>query len=216
MRINATRVVIAVFGALAGLAGVEHGIGEVLQGSTRPGGLMILSWPGSPFFEVLAGEPAMTVIPNLLVSGVLSIVLSLVVVGLAHGFAHRNQGGLALMAASVALFLVGGGFGPALLGIIVAVAALRIRSPHHWAARDHRLGRILAAAWPWALGCAIAAWLLLMPGLSLLSRSFSVDSAVLVEITIFCAFITLVLSIFTGFAHDRRSTIRRADGPWAT
>jgi hypothetical protein len=35
---RATRVVIAIFGILAGLAAVEHGIGEISQGSTRPAG----------------------------------------------------------------------------------------------------------------------------------------------------------------------------------
>jgi hypothetical protein len=36
MEARATRVVIAIFGILAGLAGIEHGIGEISQGSIRP------------------------------------------------------------------------------------------------------------------------------------------------------------------------------------
>jgi hypothetical protein len=36
---HATRVVVAVLGALVGLAGIEHGVGEVLQGPVRPAGL---------------------------------------------------------------------------------------------------------------------------------------------------------------------------------
>jgi hypothetical protein len=31
------------FGVLAGLAGIEHGIGETLQGNVAPDGMMILS-----------------------------------------------------------------------------------------------------------------------------------------------------------------------------
>jgi hypothetical protein len=42
---KATRVVIAIFGVLAGLAGIEHGIGEINQGSIRPATLIIESWP---------------------------------------------------------------------------------------------------------------------------------------------------------------------------
>lgn len=36
---NSTRVVASTFGALAALAGVEHGIGEVLQGNVAPAGV---------------------------------------------------------------------------------------------------------------------------------------------------------------------------------
>jgi hypothetical protein len=42
---RAMRVVIAIFGILAGLAAIEHGIGEINQGSTRPARLLIQSWP---------------------------------------------------------------------------------------------------------------------------------------------------------------------------
>jgi hypothetical protein len=42
---RATRVFAAVFGSLAALAGMEHGVSELLQGSARPAGLVIQSWP---------------------------------------------------------------------------------------------------------------------------------------------------------------------------
>jgi len=60
-RRGATRMVVAVLGTLVGLAGVEHGVGEVLQGPVRPGGLFIMSWPDAPALEILSGEPALTV-----------------------------------------------------------------------------------------------------------------------------------------------------------
>jgi hypothetical protein len=41
----------------------------VLQGNSVPAGIMILSWPGSTFFAILGGEPALTVVPNLLGTG---------------------------------------------------------------------------------------------------------------------------------------------------
>ncbi|MBN1629077.1 MAG: hypothetical protein JW990_04895, partial [Thermoleophilia bacterium] len=56
-------------------------------------------------------------------------------------------------------------------------------------------------------GCGVLAWLLLMPGMSLLATSLGVDSAGLVTTTILCAFGTLVLSIITGFARDARPII---------
>ena len=70
---SATRITVSTFGAMAGLAGIEHGIGEILQGGAAPEGVMILSWPDSGFFRILGGEPAMTVVPDLLVTGVLGV-----------------------------------------------------------------------------------------------------------------------------------------------
>ncbi|WP_367343356.1 hypothetical protein [Propionibacterium sp.] len=201
---NASRIVTMLFGVLAALAGLEHGIGEALQGNVRPGGLMILSWPDSSFFAILGGEPAMTVVPNLLVSGILTILMSLVLLTWVVAFVHRRHGGWVLLAICAVLLLVGGGFGPPALGVIVGLAALRIHSSHAWAARAPRLRRLLASTWPWMLGCGVVAWLLLMPGMSLLAVSLGVDSAWLVTTTILCAFGTLLLSIFTGFARDAR------------
>jgi hypothetical protein len=94
---NATRVTVSTFGAIAGLAGIEHAIGEVLQGNRAPYGVMILSWPRSDLFEILAGEPAMTIVPNLLVTGILAIAVSLVFLVWATVFVGRKHGGLVLI-----------------------------------------------------------------------------------------------------------------------
>jgi hypothetical protein len=67
---RATTATVAAFGAVAGLAGVEHGIGEILQGPVRPDRPVIESWPDSEAFAVLNGGPALTVIPSLAISGV--------------------------------------------------------------------------------------------------------------------------------------------------
>ena len=105
---SATRRTVAVFGALAGLAGVEHGVGELLQGNRSPGGLVIQSWPGSALFRILDGEPAMTIVPNLRASGVLAILVSLCLLVWATMFVGRRRGGLVLIALSLVLLLVGG------------------------------------------------------------------------------------------------------------
>ena len=120
---KATRVMVSSFGALVGLAGIEHGIGEVLQGNLAPGGIMILSWPDSAFFRILNGEPAMTVIPNLLATGILALIFSLSYLVCAVLFAERKRCGLVLTLLSLAMLwrptfpacagcLIGCGHGP--------------------------------------------------------------------------------------------------------
>ena len=49
---------VAIMGAWMGAAGVEHGVGEILQGNFVPDGILIRSWPQSAFFASLNGEPA--------------------------------------------------------------------------------------------------------------------------------------------------------------
>ena len=99
----------AVLGTLVGLAGVEHGVGEILQGPVRPDRLVIASWPDASALEILSGEPAMTVVPNLLVTGVLAVAVGLLLVVWSVGFAGRRHGGWVLIGVSTLLLLVGGG-----------------------------------------------------------------------------------------------------------
>ncbi len=212
--INATRAVVSTFGVIAALAGIEHGIGEILQGNIAPGGIVFLSWPHSPFFENLGGEPAMTLIPNLLVSGILASFFSLVFLLWATLFAERKNSGLILMLLSVVMLLVGGGFGPPLLGLILSATATRIHAPLTWWRTRLSVGlrNFLSKVWLWSFVAAVTAWLLLLPGSSLLAYYLGVNNANLVLTLILCAFGFLALTIFTGFAHDaeRKTDLPRA------
>lgn len=201
---SATRAVTSAFGALAALVGAEHGVGEILQGNVRPAGLMIQSWPDSPFFRIEAGEPAMTIVPNLLASGVLTILVSLVFLVWAVGLAHHRHGGLVLIGLSIVLLLVGGGFGPPLLGMMVGLTATRIGAPLTWwrAHLEPGIRRLLAAFWPWAFAACMGAWLMLVPGLPILSYTLGVKDPALVVVLTFSAFGLLALAVVSGLARD--------------
>jgi hypothetical protein len=218
---SATRVVVSTFGAIAGLAGIEHGIGEILQGNIAPEGMMILSWPESAFFRILAGEPAMTIVPNLLASGILTTLFSLAFLVWVSMFVGRKSGGLVVMLLSVAMLLVGGGFGPPLLGIIIGLTATRINAPLPWwrARLSPGSRRFLGGLWLWFFAAGLIAWLLLFPGSTLLDYYFGVGNPdLVVSVFAFSAFGFLLLAIFTGLAHDaeRRSVrVNTNDGPSA-
>jgi hypothetical protein len=174
---NAMRITVSTFGALAGLAGIEHGIGEVLQGNTAPERVIILSWPESEWFNILAGEPAMTLVPSLFMTGILAILVSLVFLAWAVMFAQRKHGGLVLILLSGLMLIVGGGFGPPILGVIVSIAATGINAPLMWWRTRLSEGprRFLAKVWPWSYVAGIIAWLLVMPGTILLDYFFGVS-----------------------------------------
>ena len=121
---STTRAAASTIGVIAGICGASHGPGEILQGNIVPSGIMIESWPG---LTSLAGEPAMTIIPNFLVSGVLTIIVGLIVTVWAGAFVQRKNGGLVLILLSIMMLLVGGGLFPPGFGVIAGIIGTRIK-----------------------------------------------------------------------------------------
>jgi hypothetical protein len=152
---RATRITATVLGVTAGVAGIEHGIFEILQGNTRPEGVVIASI-GPPCVPELSWnqcEPAMTVIPSFLITGILAVIFGLIVTLWSVFFVHKRHGGLVLILLCVPLLLFGGGFFPPLIGLIAGVLGTRINRPLN--PEGSRLSggllRFLAVLWPWAL-----------------------------------------------------------------
>lgn len=71
--ISAERLVASIFGVLSGLGGITHGVDETLQGNVAPDGIVINSWTQGAIATNMGGEPAMTIVPNLMVTGILDI-----------------------------------------------------------------------------------------------------------------------------------------------
>ena len=73
----------------------------------------------------MGGEPGLTIIPNMLVTGLLTIVVSLAVIVWSLSFVQREHGGLVLFLLTFGMLLVGGGFGPPVVGMLAAIAEAR-------------------------------------------------------------------------------------------
>jgi hypothetical protein len=199
---SATRVVSSTAGVLAAYAGLEHGIGELRQGPTELPGTVFESWPDDPAFEVLSGEPAMSLLPTYQAAGIATVAVAVLLGVWSIWFVHRRFGGLVLVAMSAALLLVGGGFGPPLLGTIAGVTAMRIGVRP---ARDPGpVLRTLGHVWGWCLGVAVAAYLTLVPGIPLLYTATAVSEPALVLVVTVAAFGALCLAILGARGHDRR------------
>lgn len=216
-----TRLVVSALGVIAGLAGIEHGIGELLQGNTTPGGLVFQSWPTSEVMRSFSGEPAMSVIPNLPASGILSLLVSLIFILWAVMFINRKHGGSIMMLISGVLLLVGGGFGPPLLGIILGAAGTRIGKPLSWwrARLPQGVRRFLSTVSPWVFAACLIAWLIMIPGPYLVGRLLGADGAETLAIAsyfTFAAFGLLAAAIITGFARDIEEPKSASGGSMAT
>ncbi len=119
---SATRAVASVLGIFAGVSGASHGPGEILQGNIAPSSIMIKAWPE---LRSLGGEPAITIVPSFLASGVLTIIFGLILAAWAGAFVHRKNGGLVLSLLSIVMLLVGGGIVPPVFGVIAGVIGTR-------------------------------------------------------------------------------------------
>jgi hypothetical protein len=204
---KATRLVAVFLGAAAGIAGVEHGVYEILQGNVRPEGLFIVSMgpPCIPEEVWNACEPALTVIPNFLITGILATLLGLAVLVWSVGFVHRERGGLLLVLLSIALLLFGGGLFPPLIGIIGGSAALFINKP----IVNHEPGGFLrstAVLWPWPL-VVLMTWLW---GQFLVGYFFNEFLQSVMGIGVILILALLPLSVIAAYAHDVNAALEGA------
>ena len=202
--ISALRFVASAFGILAGMGGITHGVGEVLQGNVAPDGIWIYSWTQGPIATNMGGEPGISIVPNLLITGILTLIVSFAIIIWATAFIPRKNGGLILILLSVILLLVGGGVGPPIIGILAGVAGLGINAPLGWWRKNLsiRVQRFLAALWPWLFIIALANGVLLVIGSLILVYFFDLNNPNLFMGSFFFTIIFLLLLNVTGRAYD--------------
>jgi hypothetical protein len=149
---KATKIFASVTGIIAGLAGMEHGIFEVLQKDARSSSLVFASM-GAPCNPVSAWngcEPAMSIISSFMLMGVITIVLGALLSIWSGFFIERKGSGWVTLLLSLLLLLFGGGFFPPMIGIFSGAAANSIHKP---ISKGKMTGftRSMAKIWPWPL-----------------------------------------------------------------
>jgi len=201
---KATKTVATWFGIAAGGAGIEHGIFEILQGNTTPDNLMITSMgpPCVPEEIWNACEPAMTIIPNFLITGILATIIGLAILVWAILFIQRKYGGLGFILLSIALLLFGGGLFPPLIGIVGGVAGVKVNK----SLTGKQLGaitRLAAKLWPWPLVIFLS-WII---GQWVLGYFFNDFMQQAMYFGLVLIFVTLPLSVYSAYAVDLQSTL---------
>jgi hypothetical protein len=132
-----------------GLAGINHGIFEILQGNRAPSELLIAAIGPEQRFWEYGEETALTIVPNYLISGILAVVSGILVTAWAVAFLQTKHGAGVLISLSIVLFLVGGGFAPIFTAIIASLTATRIHKPLTWWRKllPEGLRKFLAKIW---------------------------------------------------------------------
>lgn len=205
MQINkATKTVVMAFGILLAFAGIEHGIGEILQGNVEPDSIFIKSWGDSELFSIFAGEPAMSLIPNFFISGILAILVSIGIIIWVIFFLNTRMSGLILVLLSGLLLIVGGGFGPPLIGFIIGFAGMKINSdfPMLRTLRTTGMVKFISHIWKFSTPFGIFCYLFLIPGSVILWGAFGFYSPVLLTVAIVLAFLMIFVSIISAYFYD--------------
>lgn len=198
----------AICGGLSGVGGFVHGVGEVQQGSGSTGGVVFDSWAEGRIAENLGGEPAMSLVPDPLITGILTIVVSLAVLAWAVAFADHRYAGRVLVLLSVLMLLVGGGFGPPVVGILAGAVAggAHVRRQRWAEVLGGRRGRLLASAWPvlfWLSAFSVA---FLVLGSLVLGVALDVATPDLFVYSLFVAVVAMPLATTAGIARDLRAS----------
>jgi hypothetical protein len=205
---RATRINVATTGIMLGIAGLDHGVFEVLQGNQPTGGLFIQAIAPARQWWAYGGEEALTLVPNFLATGILAITISLAVMVWSVGFVHRKRGPLVLGLLLFSLFLFGGGIAQILFFAPLLFAATRIHKPlAGWRkALSGSYGRLLSRLWPGALAVTAVSFLI---GLVIAIWGFVPGVHDPEQVLVICwAFVFggglggLLVSVVTGFARD--------------
>jgi hypothetical protein len=207
--ISATRLVASTLCILGALSSVGHGIFEMLQGNVTPSNIRIEAiGPAHRFWEY-GGEPALTIIPNFFITGIVATSISLVVIIWAVAFIDKKHGLLGLIMLTVMMLLFGGGLAPPTFMMLAIVAAAGINRPLSWFREiiPLKLQQFLVRLWPWVL-----LLLVILVSLAIVNGIFGypllwifdADHAIrfLRSYAVITTFVVGPLAILSAFAYD--------------
>ena len=199
--LSGVRLVVAAFAALCGATGVMAGCFEISQGYTETAGFVITTIDPE---HAMAGELtyfAVTIIPNMVLTGIASIIVSAIAVVWAIWFVHRKHGPLILLGLFVAQTLVGGGW-ILDMAIITVILATQIGKPMNWWHR-HLTGRARVILDRLLLP-SLACYAIISFGLIALTVMIVDDPTWWESLNLLATmmFVPMVLMILGAFAHD--------------
>jgi hypothetical protein len=152
-------------------------------------------------------EPAFTLIPNFLLTGIAAMIVGLAIILWSHGFVHKKHGPTVLILLFMLLLLVGGGVAQILFFPFLWLVSTRIHQPLAWWRKvlPGKVQASLAVLWPWSLilGAALLGFALVIattgfvPGVN--------DPETALSVMLFCLgmeVVVLPLTFIAGFAYD--------------
>lgn len=130
---NASRKIVTSLGVLIGVISiVNHGFFEILQGNVIARCPVIHSVAEGNFMGAPAGEAAFTVIPNILYSGIATVLIGLLIILWSLKSIHVKFGSSIFLLLCILQSFVGGGVNQIPFVLIVWGASLKVDKPFKW------------------------------------------------------------------------------------
>lgn len=204
---KATRLNVASLGTVFGLSGIFHGFFESKQGNV-PAKIGIINSVGELHKMWGHGdEPALTLIPNYMVSGILSMIVAVVLIVWSLKFVHKKNGPAVFLLLFITLLLVGGGVAQVIFFPFIWLVSTRIHKPLSWWKKilPPGLRKVLSALWPWLIGLSnvVMLFVLAVSFTGFVPGIHSEDTVL--SIMFGCLLAVLVLfpaSYIAGFSYD--------------
>ncbi|MCL5071481.1 MAG: hypothetical protein M1308_11390 [Actinobacteria bacterium] len=204
---RATLAIVATLGVIFGISGMGHGFFEALQGYTPTNGLVIDAIGKANQIWAYGKEPAFTIIPNFLITGIAAMIAGLAAIIWSVGFLHKKNGSIIFLLLFVILFLVGGGIAQVIFFIIGWLFSTRIHKPLTWWHKVFSTGARRVLTRLWIIFLIISTLLILfvleiaifgfVPGIS---NPDTINTVMLSALGI--EFVFLILAFISGIAHD--------------
>lgn len=126
---SATQTITAMLGIVFGISGFGHGFFEVLQGYVPTNGLYIDAIGEAQCMWEYGKEPAFTLIPNFLITGIAAMLVSIAAIVWSAGFLHKKRGPLGFLLLFSLSLLVGAGVAQILIIPVIWAFSTRIHKP---------------------------------------------------------------------------------------
>jgi hypothetical protein len=178
-------------------------------------GLMIQAIGEAQRFWVGGTEEAFTIVPNFLISGILSMVLGLTIVVWSLWFIQTTHGRTVFLLLFVLLFLVGGGIGQVIFFMPAWAFATRMDKPLIWWKKvlHQSVWPLLSKLWPVTL---VLSTMAISTGLEIaifgyfpgMTNPENIQNLALLIVLI--SAMLNVMSFIAGFGHDLRRMYRNA------
>lgn len=194
-----------VFGVLAGIGGMTHGVGEVVQGDTPVEGVALESWTTGPIARNMGGEPGLTILPTTFWAGVVTLVFSTLVIVWSITRVRERRGGNVLALLSIGMLLSGGGVGPPVIGILAGLvghAGLSRERPFWIGNASDRTRRRWAQVLPPLLIVAVANATFLVLGSLILVYTVDFNQPTLFEWSFYLSVLMLLGLMAAAPAYD--------------
>ena len=206
---NATKTIASTLGVLTGIIGMNHGLFEAIQGNHATGGFIINAVGKGNNWTVWSngGEGAFTIIPNFLLTGILTMVFGVLLAIWSGGFIHTKRGATVFLFLSSMLFLFGGGVAQIPFIFLAWMVITRINKPLDWWKKTISEKTRMKIAKAWA-GLLITSYLLILLALELAIFGFfpNITDKTTLQIILYSSLVSggviLLCSIVAGFAKD--------------